>query len=288
MIFDRPTPLTGSCGPRRSAAVRSIPARPKPPRAPAPAIVRSEPPAPRVDVWLGPLACCAAVMLIGSSFFSTFHHGVGPAGVGRFDLFLSGGLVALLMFLRRRLATPTPTPEPPIPAIPAETPPAEATADDPPTDEPPGGDTSFDRGVRDIRRTDPNFDPTRFAGYAGMVFRDVQNAWMTRDFESLRDRVTPEMYAALQARCERLRTSRRVNRAAEIEITAEITEAWQELGRDYLTAYIGGSIVDYTVDEETDGLVDGSRTIPRSVDEFWTFTRPAGLNFWTLSAIQAT
>jgi len=32
--------------------------------------------------------------------------------------------------------------------------------------------------------------------------------------------------------------------------------------------------------------VEGSRAVPRAVNEFWTFTRPAGLNFWMLSAIQ--
>src|SRR5688572_18405844 len=68
--------------------------------------------------------------------------------------------------------------------------------------------------------------------------------------------------------------------------TAEITEAWQESGRDYATAYIDGSIVDYTVDEVTHRLVDGSRTAPKDIEEFWTFTRPAGLNFWMLSAIR--
>jgi predicted lipid-binding transport protein (Tim44 family) len=239
------------------------------------------PPARRVDAWLGPLACFAAAMLIGSSLFSIFRHGLGGVDVGRFDLVLSGDLVVLLIFLRRRLAAPPPP-------VPDDTPSRGAMADDHPADDPSRIDTSFDRGVRDIRRTDPKFDPSRFAGYAGMVFRDVQHAWTIRDFGSLRDRVTPEMYGALQARCERLRTSHRVNRAAAIEITADITEAWQENGRDYVTAYIGGSIVDYTVDEASGGLVDGSRTIPRSVDEFWTFTRPAGLNFWMLSAIQAS
>jgi predicted lipid-binding transport protein (Tim44 family) len=55
-----------------------------------------------------------------------------------------------------------------------------------------------------------------------------------------------------------------------------------------VTAYITGSMVDYTVDDVSDGLVDGSRTIPREVEEFWTFTRPAGLNFWMLSATQTS
>ena len=42
------------------------------------------------------------------------------------------------------------------------------------------------------------------------------------------------------------------------------------------------------VDEVSNRLVDGSKVVPRGVEEFWTFTRPAGLNFWMLSAIQAT
>lgn len=120
-----------------------------------------------------------------------------------------------------------------------------------------------------------------------MVFRDAQAAWMTRDMAPLRDRLTPEMHDALQARCDQLRSSRRVNRIDEIEIIATVTEAWQESGRDYVTAHVSGSIVDYMIDEASDTLVDGSRTVPRGVEEFWTFTRPAGLNFWMLSAIQA-
>ena len=220
-------------------------------------------------------------MLIGSSLVSIFGHGLGGVDGGRFDLLLSGQLVVILMFLRRRHAAPTAP-------IPDDTPSGGTIRVDHPSDDAPSGDSSFDRGVRDIRRTDPQFDPRRFAGYAGMMFRDAQTAWTTRDIGSMRDRVTPEMYGALQAQCDRLRSTHRVSRDAEIEITAEITEAWQERGRDYVTAYIGGSIVDYTIDEASDSLVDGSRTMPRAVDEFWTFARPSGLNFWMLSAIQAT
>ena len=121
-----------------------------------------------------------------------------------------------------------------------------------------------------------------------MVFRDAQGAWVTRDIAPLRTRVTPEMYCELQTQCDRLRDTARANHVEQIEITAEVTEAWQESARDYVTAYIGGSIVDYTVEEASDSLVSGSRTIPRDVEEFWTFTRPAGLNFWMLTAIQAS
>ena len=168
----------------------------------------------------------------------------------------------------------------------APAPPTQAPVRVPDPVDPPSGDSSLDRGLRDIRQTDPGFDPSRFVGYAAMVFRDAQRAWMARDIGSLRDRVTPEMYGEMQAQCDRLRSAGRVSRVAEIDITATITEAWQESGREYVTAHIDGSIVDYTVDETRDQLVAGSRTIPRAVEEFWTFARPAGFNFWMLSAIQ--
>ena len=52
-------------------------------------------------------------------------------------------------------------------------------------------------------------------------------------------------------------------------------------------AYVGGRRRLH-VDGVNDRLVHGSRTIPRDIEEFWTFTRAAGLNFWMLCAIQSS
>jgi predicted lipid-binding transport protein (Tim44 family) len=110
---------------------------------------------------------------------------------------------------------------------------------------------------------------------------------MGRDVASLRDRVTPELYGALQARCDRLRSLGHASHVGEIEVRAEVTEAWHEDGRDYVTAYIAGSMLDYTVDD-TGVLMTGSKTVPANVETFWTFTRPAVLDPWMLSAIQTS
>jgi len=205
--------------------------------------------------------------------------GVGH-GVLRTDLVLAGA-VALLMLLQRRRAATAASPRAVADASSALEKPSRGAAAGPPE-----GDSSLGRGVRDIRRTDPGFDPSRFVGYAAMMFRDTQRAWTTRHLGSLRDRVTSEMYGRLQAQRDRLRSAGQANRVEQIEIVAEITEAWQKSRRDYVTAHISGSLVDYTIDETGDRLVAGSRTHPRRVEEFWTFMRPAGLNFWMLSAIQ--
>lgn len=229
---------------------------------------------------MAPLAGLAAGGLIAALLFADVGPGLGGGGV---LLLLGGsGLVVLLMLRRRQSPAHRPW------ATLGVARRGDAEADLPTTaaDASSGG-SGFERGVRDIRRTDPGFDPARFAGYTGMVFRDAQAAWATRDLAPLRGRVTPEMYGELQAQCDGFRDTGYANRVEEIQVTTEITEAWQESGRDYVTASIAGSVIDYTIDVVSGRLVHGSKTVPRGVEEFWTFTRPAGLNFWRLSAVQA-
>src|SRR3989449_4792305 len=47
-----------------------------------------------------------------------------------------------------------------------------------------------------------------------------------------------------QAQRDRLRSAGQANRVEQIEIVAEITEAWQKSRRDYVTAHISGSLVE--------------------------------------------
>ena len=68
--------------------------------------------------------------------------------------------------------------------------------------------------------------------------------------------------------------------------SAEITEAWQETGQDYVTVHFLASLLDYTTDESGAQVLEGSRTEPVKFEEYWTFARPVGPNPWKLSAIQ--
>src|SRR5437660_464019 len=265
---DRPDANAGTVGSRgsrsQSAPARPVPERPEP--APAPVTALPAPPTRRCGGWMGMLAGSAAGSLIGSSLFGVPWGPLDP-------LFIGGVIILLVTFLRRRAAAP------------AQAMQVVASAPSSPDTSPPG-DSSLDRGVRDIRRTDARFDPAKFAGYTGMMFRDVQNAWTTRDMGVLRDRLSPEMYGELQVRCDRLRNARQLSRFDDIDIRADITQAWQAREQGYVTSYIPGSMVDHMVDEVTDGLVDGSGVPPTGVDEFCAVARPAGLNFWMLSTIQ--
>jgi predicted lipid-binding transport protein (Tim44 family) len=226
---------------------------------------------------MGPLIGVAAGWLIAGVLSGGFGLGGWSFGLLQ-QLLLSSAIVVFVMILRRRRVArghrAVGAPRMPLEASSAAT-----------TGDRRSGDSSLDDGVRDIRRMDPKFDPGRFTGYIEMVFRGVHHARTSRDLGPLRDRVTSELYGELRARSEGLRDRRLASHVEQIEIRAEITEAWQESERDYVTAYIDGSMVDCTVDE-AGTLVDGSKTAPEDVEAFLTFTRPSGLNPWMLSAIQ--
>jgi predicted lipid-binding transport protein (Tim44 family) len=222
--------------------------------------------------WIAPLAGLAAGGLLARLWLGGLRH--AATGIGLGEVLLASAVIGFAMRLViRRWARPRSVAATAVVAPRPDQPPAMCP-------------TRLDRGVRDIRRTDRGFDPARFAGYAGMMFRDVERARADRDAARLRDRLTPEMYAELLAFCDGLRTVCRSLRLDEVDVTAETTEAWQDGDRDYLTAYVAGSMLSHTIEDATGTLVAGSRAQATPIEAFLTFTRPAGLNFWMLSIIQ--
>jgi predicted lipid-binding transport protein (Tim44 family) len=233
--------------------------------------------------------------LLGSLLFGGF--GGGLPGTGLLDLILLGGLAFLaISYFRRRQATPAmagggvspwgptsgsaysgrePAPEPVRPGPGAATATADPDAED------------RERGVEAIRVLDPSFDPRAFALRARDVFVGVQVAWNARDIGPVRGDLTDELSATLEADIARLRSERRLNRLERLEVTsAEVTEAWEERGRDFVTVRLAARGLDYTLDEASGSVVAGSQTEPTTFEEFWTFTREVGPNPWRVAAIQ--
>jgi predicted lipid-binding transport protein (Tim44 family) len=154
------------------------------------------------------------------------------------------------------------------------------------TVEAPPSVSDLDRGLGHIRGMDAGFDPDAFAGFAKSVFTDVQAGIVKRDLGGVQSRLTPQQYARLQAQCDQLRGARRTNRIEQLRIKqAQVSEAWQESGEDWVTVYFAVSMIDYTVDDGTGAVVEGA-TSPIDIEEYWTFTRPVGPKPWRLSAIQ--
>jgi predicted lipid-binding transport protein (Tim44 family) len=152
--------------------------------------------------------------------------------------------------------------------------------------EPPSGYENLDRGVNHIKNNDPGFDEASFKETAQDLFFRIQSGWTNRSLDGIKGILTPEMEELFQEEFETMRQKGVINHLENIAIRkVELTEAWQETRKDYITVLIAANLLDYTVDATTREVVDGSRLNPVKFREFWTFCRDAGSPRWQLSAI---
>ncbi len=120
---------------------------------------------------------------------------------------------------------------------------------------------------------------------------DVQKAWSDQDLTELRQLVTPEMLNYFSAALAD-NTSQDIRNHVEdvVLLRAEILEVWTEQARQYVTAGLRWSALDYNLSltkqrGEPGYLVEGSEEIPTESGEAWTFMRIQD-GKWLLSAIQ--
>ena len=286
----------GSRGSRSSSApARPAPTSPGNPSSPSrQALAPTPAPAPQPSRgWMGGLmggiAGFALGGLLGSMLFGGFGHGFG-GGIGLLEILLIGvGLFLLFRFMSSRREQQQ-QPAYATAGAPyaggssyADSPPQTATRAEPA----PAAESDLDRGLGHIRSMDATFDPGFVGDAARGLFGDVQRAMTARDLSPVSARLTSRMYTELTEQCDRLRGARQTNRMESINVRrVDVTEAWQESGQDFVTVYLSGSLVDYTVDDTSGAVVAGARE-PQEFEEFWTFTRSVGPNPWRLSAIQS-
>lgn len=142
-----------------------------------------------------------------------------------------------------------------------------------------------------LRRYDGQFDLAAFQKKRVEDFFRLQSAYGRRSLDSVRDFLTPELYSQLDQETSRLRAESKINRVENVSVNeAEILEAWQDPGREYATMRVNASALDYTVDEKTGSVVQGSRETPVEFEEYWTFARDIGFaatdKQWKLAAIE--
>jgi predicted lipid-binding transport protein (Tim44 family) len=142
-----------------------------------------------------------------------------------------------------------------------------------------------------LGRYDTSFDLTSFKDQRMDDFLQLQSAWNQRDLSSLSGRVSPELERQLASDIEWFKTSGRVNRIEQIAVRGtELVEAWQEYGQEFATLRFRANLVDYTVDESSNEVIEGDRSRPIKFEESWTFVRPVGetgpSTAWKLTAIE--
>jgi predicted lipid-binding transport protein (Tim44 family) len=152
----------------------------------------------------------------------------------------------------------------------------------------PGGDEEVQTGISHIQSMDQTFDPLAFKDWVQDLFFKIQAAWGNQDLGPVSPFLTDQMKGIFSQDLEEQKAAKRINRLENIAVrSVDITEAWQEEGRDFVTVLFYANLLDYTVDKSSGAVLSGSKTEPVKFREFWTFTRPVGSRGdWQLSAIQ--
>ena len=152
---------------------------------------------------------------------------------------------------------------------------------------PPGSAMAVEEGLAQIRSTDAGFDQTHFSEVASDVFFQVQAGWGRRDLDSYRHLLGDQLARDYEAHFAEMREKGIINKIESIAVRrAEICAAGSTGNEDFVTVLFTASLLDYTVNDTTGDLVEGSMTAPVKFAEEWTWARPVGTENWKLEGIR--
>jgi len=141
-------------------------------------------------------------------------------------------------------------------------------------------------GLDQLRETDRSFDPDYFVEIASDVFFKVQAGWMRRDLASYRHLLGDQLVREYETHFAEMREKGEINKLESIAVRGvKIVAAGSDGGEDFITVRFTANLLDYTVDDKTDELLEGSMTEPVKFDEKWTWARAVGTQDWKLEGI---
>lgn len=142
-------------------------------------------------------------------------------------------------------------------------------------------------GLAELRSTDPGFDPQHFTEVASDVFFKVQAGWMRRDLSSFRHLLGSNLAEEYADHFTEMTQKGVINKLESIAVRkAEIVEAGSVNGEDFVTLLFTANLLDYTVDEKSGAVLEGSTTEPVKFAEKWTWARPVRSEAWLLEGVE--
>ena len=86
---------------------------------------------------------------------------------------------------------------------------------------------------------------------------------------------------------EEMRENGHINKLESIAIRkVDLVNAGSDGEEDFATVLFTANLLDYTVDEKSGEVVDGSNTNPVKFAEEWTWARPSRTDNWLLEGIK--
>jgi predicted lipid-binding transport protein (Tim44 family) len=122
---------------------------------------------------------------------------------------------------------------------------------------------------------------------AADIFYKVQQGWMARRIGQLSGLLGPTIEEEFRRDLDALHSAGQVNSLEQINLNqVTVMHTWQEESCDYSYVRMAASMVDYTVDERSGAVVEGSATQPVTFEECWIFEKALGSPQWRLVGIE--
>jgi len=119
------------------------------------------------------------------------------------------------------------------------------------------------------------------------VFFQIQAGWMRRDLDSYKHLIGADLALEYEKHFQEMREKGQINKLESIAIrTVEVTQAGSDGQEDFISVLFKANLLDYTVDDKSAEVLDGSVTIPVKFEEEWTWARPTGTQDWKLEGIK--
>jgi predicted lipid-binding transport protein (Tim44 family) len=133
---------------------------------------------------------------------------------------------------------------------------------------------------------DPMWNMDAISARVEETYFKVQEAWAARDQDIAKDYMSPRLYAKHKAQTDQMIREGRRNVLENVNLKQAKVIGVRDLrddAKDRFWVHLKGSMVDYTVNDTTGGVVAGSMGKAENFTEIWSFVR--GEKGWVLDEI---
>lgn len=132
--------------------------------------------------------------------------------------------------------------------------------------------------VSNIQSVDPMFNKEEFLSFAKNLFVKLQEAWMNRDWSTIRVFETNELFEQHKRQLQGYIDRHQINMLERICVkSAYLQNFSQSSDKDILTVVLNSKMVDYIIDENTGNIIKGDTVTDRHSSYKMTFIRTKGI-----------
>ena len=133
------------------------------------------------------------------------------------------------------------------------------------------------RRINKYKKAHPDFDEKELEAFAEGLYYRMQSEWRKKDISSLKENMTSEFFARMDAQLDTLRAQGRTDYTERITVSSsKLYNIKRKDETDYFIVNILANIVSYVMDDTTGRLVSGDMNNAINMEYYLTFIEQPG------------